>query len=83
MSSNIASLIDVFRMEEISKETRANLIVKLGNAINGEFGMNVTEPLVYELVLILNPSHEIITDEKISQHYKPKLQKAQSGKREV
>jgi hypothetical protein len=54
------NLIEVFRMEEISKVTRANLIVKLGEAINYQYASNVTEPVVYELVTLLYPEHEIL-----------------------
>lgn len=57
------SIIDVFRMEEVSKETRAKIIIKLGRAINDEYAMNVTEGLVFELVSILDPDNEILTDE--------------------
>jgi len=39
-------LIEVFRMTEVSSKVRANIIVKLGNAINHEYSMNLTEPLV-------------------------------------
>lgn len=60
--SNVSALIDVFRMEEIQKKTRAKLIIKLGTAINDSFGMNLTEPLVYELVEILDPENEILKD---------------------
>lgn len=56
------ALIEVFRMIEISAQVRANIIVKLGNAINDEYAMNITEPLVYELVKQLDPSHEILSN---------------------
>lgn len=51
-------LIDVFRMNEISVETRCKIIVQLGRAINNQHCMNITEPLVYELVKQLDPSFE-------------------------
>jgi hypothetical protein len=57
------SIIDVFRMTEISKNTRANIIVKLGRAINDQYAMNITEPLVAELVYQLDPEHEIFKHE--------------------
>lgn len=41
------AIIDVFRMEEVSKETRAKIIIKLGRAINDEYAMNITEGLVF------------------------------------
>ena len=59
------SLIDVFRMKEVSKKTRADIIVKLGQAINNQYASNITEPLVAELVFQLNPEHEIFK----SEHY--------------
>ena len=57
------AIIDAFRMEEVSKETRAKIIIKLGRAINDEYAMNITEGLVFELVSILDPDNEILTDE--------------------
>lgn len=58
------AIIDVFRMEEVSKETRAKIIIKLGNAINYEYGANVTEGIVFELVSILDPNNDILTNER-------------------
>jgi len=43
------ALIDVFRMQELSAETRIRVIEKLGVAINYELGSNVTEDIVKEL----------------------------------
>jgi hypothetical protein len=51
-------LIEVFRMVEIEPKTRARIIIKLGRAINDKMGMNLTEPLVYELVNLLDPENE-------------------------
>jgi hypothetical protein len=56
------ALIEVFRMEEVSKETRIRLLKKLGNLINCKYASNVTEPLVYELVLLLDPNDKIKDD---------------------
>ena len=53
-------IIDVFRMDEIDKKTRAKVIVRLGGLINHKYGSNITEPLVYELVKILDPTNENI-----------------------
>jgi len=64
--SNISSLIDVLKMEDTEKKTRAAVIITLGIAINHEFGSNATEPLVYELVRILDPQNAILENE----HYK-------------
>jgi len=57
------SLIEVFRMTEVSKKVRANIIVKLGRAINDQYAMNITEPLVVELVYQLDSEHEIFKKE--------------------
>jgi len=56
-------IIDIFRMEEIPPKTRAKIIIKLGVAINSKMGMNITEPLVYELVKILDCNNDILSDE--------------------
>ena len=56
-------LIEVFRMSEVSSEVRARIIVKLGRAINDTYGMNITEPLVYELVKLLDDNNPILKDE--------------------
>jgi len=61
-------LIEVFRMDEVSKETRAKIIIQLGNCINEEHGANVTEPLVYELVMQLDPTNKIINETRYTRH---------------
>lgn len=55
-------LIEVFKMKEISIVNRCSLLIKLGQAINNEYGMNLTEPLVYELVSLLDQHHPILQD---------------------
>lgn len=62
------SIIQIFRMDELSIETRIKIMKTLGTAINYQFGANATEPLVYELVLALDPEHEIANDEKYTIH---------------
>jgi len=53
-------------MNEISVSVRCRIIIQLGHAINSENGMNITEPLVYELVKCLDPNNtDVETD-----HYK-------------
>jgi hypothetical protein len=47
------SIIQVFRMHELSFETRIKIITKLGDAINHEHGMSITNELVDELVQVL------------------------------
>lgn len=62
------SLIEVFRMEELSNKTKANIIVKLGIAINVQYAMNITEPIVAELVYQLDSDHEIFKKEIYFKH---------------
>jgi hypothetical protein len=59
----MTELIEVFRMEEIKPHTRAEVIIKLGRAINNQMGMNITEPIVAELVKILDPDNKILQKE--------------------
>lgn len=59
------SLIQIFRMTEISVASRIKIIKRLGSALNHQMGGNITEGLVYELVLALDPSDPIQED----QHY--------------
>ena len=56
------SIIQIFRMSELSVETRIKIIKKLGIAINNQLGSNITEPLVVELVLALDPESSIMDD---------------------
>lgn len=64
------ALIEVFRMVEVTPQTRVRIIIQLGMAINMEHGMNVTEPLVYELVKQLDPDNEEIKNEYYTRHLK-------------
>ncbi len=65
------AIIDVFRMTEIAPKVRAEIIIKLGRAINDQYGMNITEPLVGELVLTLDPQNPLLTDEFCKRHLIP------------
>lgn len=56
-------IIDVFRMEEISRVARVSIIIALGQAINNRYGSNLTEVLVYELVKQLDSENSILTNE--------------------
>ena len=47
-------MIAVFRMEELSEETRAKVITQLGIALNHQYGMNWTEDIVSELLSALD-----------------------------
>jgi hypothetical protein len=64
------ALIDVFRMVEVKPQIRARIIIQLGRVINDEYAMNITEPLVYELVNQLDPHNKDIKDECYTQHLK-------------
>ena len=59
-------LIDVFRMHELTEQTRINIIIKLGEVINYKYAANITEPLVYELVKALDSNNQQVETE----HYK-------------
>ena len=59
-------LLDVYKMSEVSVQTRVSLIIKIGKFLNDQYGMNISEPLVYELVELLDPAHEILSNS----HYK-------------
>lgn len=56
------SLIEIFRMTEVSAKVRCELLVKLGDAINMQYGSNLTEPLVLELVRTLDPNHGVCSN---------------------
>lgn len=64
-------IIDVFKMVEIPAKTRARIIIKLGIAINNEHGMSITQPIVYELVKLLDPENSILTDTNFLNYAKP------------
>jgi hypothetical protein len=46
-------IIEVFRMSELSHDTRINVITKLGRALNYEHAANWTDDIIDELVGIL------------------------------
>jgi len=55
------SLIDVFRMKEINPKTRASIIISLGKCLNSQDPAYIdTDPLVYELVFILDSENKIL-----------------------
>lgn len=51
-------LITVFKMIELSPETRIRVIEKLGKLINYQYGSNVSEPIVAELIHLLKIKSE-------------------------
>lgn len=48
--SNISAVIDIYRMDELKPETKAKILLQLGKAINNEYGMNLTNALIKELL---------------------------------
>ena len=62
------AIIDIFRMKELSIETRISIIKELGFCVNHEYGANVTEKLVVELVMALDPNNGI-RGEKHYEHF--------------
>jgi len=64
------SIIQIFRMSEISPSTRIKIIIQLGNSINNQMGSNCTQGLVYELVKHLDPNHKILTEDSYLRHVK-------------
>lgn len=52
------SIIQIFRMSELSVGTRISIMKKLGKAINYQHAANCTEELVIELILALDPEKE-------------------------
>lgn len=64
------SLIEVFRMSEITPKTRVKIIIQLGQAINDQYCMNITEPLVYELVKQLDPDNTEVENDNYKRHLK-------------
>jgi len=67
----MTDLITVFRMTELSARTRANIIIKLGQAKNYQYSSNFTEPIVVELVTLLDPEHPILKEEHYLKYNPP------------
>lgn len=61
-------LIEIFRMSEIDPKTRARVIIKLGIALNNQMAANYTESIVFELVSLLDPDNDILTNERYLKH---------------
>lgn len=66
------SIIQIFRMSELSIETRISIMKKLGAAINYQYASNCTEELIIELILALDPGkeHELREDEHYAMYMK-------------
>lgn len=46
-------LIEVFRMEELSPQTRIKILKELGRLMNFQYAANITEPVIRELIYLL------------------------------
>ncbi len=57
-------IIEVYKMSEIDAKKRASIIIKLGTALNHQFGMNWTEAIVFELVSLLDSKNPILDEER-------------------
>lgn len=57
-------MIEIFQMGNIDPKVRARIIINLGDALNMQMGSNYTEPIVYELVNILDPSNAILNQDR-------------------
>ncbi|MFN8996421.1 MAG: hypothetical protein ACK5X3_22515 [Pseudomonadota bacterium] len=51
-------IFEVFKMTELSYDTRISVILKLGKALDNQYAMNWTHEIVEELVGILKKSKE-------------------------
>lgn len=51
-------LITIYKMDDIKIDTRINLLIKVGDLINYKYASNVTEPVVIELIKLLNPDYD-------------------------
>lgn len=56
-------IIEVFRMVELSVSVRCKIIIQLGHLVNMQYGANITEPIVYELVKKLDPLNQDVETE--------------------
>ena len=64
-------LLEIFKMEEVSVAARIRLLKKFGRKINDENSANLTEEVVYELVLLLDPDDPIKEDKHYLSFVKP------------
>jgi F0F1-type ATP synthase beta subunit len=59
LNKNMQELIEIFKMENLNKENKIKIIKEIGIFINEQFKNNVSEGLVIELVLALDPENNI------------------------
>ena len=60
--NNLSILFEIYKYNEISVISRINLLKSFGKAINDTLGMNVTEPIIYELVKNLDANNKLLND---------------------
>ena len=86
--NSVSALIDIYKMTEVSVEARIRLLHALGEIVNYELGTNATEPLVAELVDLLNAELEAVqrwipVSERLPEPYTRVLACIKSGYMEV
>lgn len=59
---DVRTLFDIYKENSLSFDTRISLLKSLGRAINDHYAMNLTEPIVYELVRALDPDNSLLND---------------------
>jgi len=55
-------LIEVFRMKELTVDTRAKILIELGKLINFKYARNITEPLIYELIKTMDLKSDFLNN---------------------
>lgn len=66
-SGEVSDLIEIYRMTEISVATRCKLLIKAGQLINNQYASNITEPLLFELLMLLDSNHPMLQDKTFLQ----------------
>lgn len=70
-------LIDVFRMVEVSVDTRKKLLLQLCKAINYQYASNVCNELVDELILLLDKNTRTPDPAAVLREVREEINKAQ------
>ena len=52
----MSELIAIYNMSDVVPTTRVRMLFKMGKLINYRYASNITEPMIYELVLLLIPN---------------------------
>ena len=56
--SDISAIMDIYNLKLVSPVTKANAMIAVGRFINDSYSMNISEPIVGELLLTLPVSRE-------------------------